>query len=214
MEVVCLTASIFIYMGARGSTKYNKVKQGDIFGSWIVVGEVFVDRYAKVPCKCCCGELSDVDAYTLTSGKSKSCKRCGLSRKTTTNPSWRGYEEIPQSWFSGFERNAKRGFEITIQDVWSLYLRQGKRCALSGLRIDFTNNAAVKGNRSYTASIDRIDSKKGYTMDNAQLVHKDINIMKNVYSQDYFLNLCKLITNNNDQKPITRLDISTACKGA
>lgn len=214
MEVVFETASIFICMGAKGKSKYNSIKIGDSFGSWTIVGQVFMDRYAKVPCKCLCGIEQSVDVYTLVSGRSKSCKPCGLSRKTASNPSWKGYQEVPQAWFSGFRRNAKLEFNIEIEDVWNLYVNQKQKCALSGLPISFKNQANRRGLRSFTASLDRIDSSKGYIKDNIQLVHKDVNIMKNAFKQDYFINICKLITNNNDQKPITRLDISTVCEGA
>lgn len=186
-------------MGAKGSTKYSLVKEGVTFGEWVVIGQVFIDRYAKIPCKCSCGITKDVDAYSLTSGKSRSCKQCGISQKTTANPSWKGYEEIPQSWFSGFKRNAKRGFNITLQDVWHQYLIQDRKCALSGLDIGFTNLSLERGNRSFTASIDRIDSKKGYVINNIQLVHKDVNIMKNAFSQDRFFHICKLVVETNNK---------------
>ena len=48
-----------------------------------------------------------------------------------------------------------------------------------------------------TASIDRIDSNKGYIEDNVVWVHKDINIMKNKFSKEYFLMLCKKIVENH-----------------
>lgn len=47
-----------------------------------------------------------------------------------------------------------------------------------------------------TASLDRIDSSSGYGLENIQWLHKDINIMKNVHSQDYFLSLCKKVAAN------------------
>jgi len=44
-------------------------------------------------------------------------------------------------------------------------------------------------------SIDRIDSKLGYTRDNVVLCRKDINIMKNRYSVEHFKKMCqKVIT--------------------
>jgi hypothetical protein len=49
----------------------------------------------------------------------------------------------------------------------------------------------------HTASLDRIDSSKGYCEDNVQWVHKDINRMKNTFDQDYFISLCKLIAENS-----------------
>ena len=37
----------------------------------------------------------------------------------------------------------------------------------------------------------------GYEEGNVQWVHKDINIMKNRYAQDYFISLCILVVNKN-----------------
>jgi len=130
------------------------------------------------------------------------CKSCRTVRanksvrrysKGADNPFWKGYEEIPQSWFSKyFQRsNRKRTGTITIEDVWDVYIKQGKRCALSGVPISFT-----KDDLGYSASIDRIDSKKEYELGNVQLVHKDINLMKNSFNQEYFIDMCKKISSN------------------
>lgn len=50
-----------------------------------------------------------------------------------------------------------------------------------------------------TASLDRIDSSKGYTEDNVWWINKHVNIMKNVYELDYFLDICSLITKKNER---------------
>ena len=50
-----------------------------------------------------------------------------------------------------------------------------------------------------TASLDRIDSSRGYTLDNIQWVHKDLNKMKTNYPNDYFIKMCKYVANNNKQ---------------
>lgn len=47
-----------------------------------------------------------------------------------------------------------------------------------------------------TASIDRIDSSKGYTKDNIQWVHKNVNIMKMDQTMDQFLYICKKIVDH------------------
>jgi hypothetical protein len=70
-----------------------------------------------------------------------------------------------------------------------LYKKQLGKCALSGVNIGF--NDLYNG---HSASIDRIDSKKEYDIDNIQLVHKDVNLMKNHFDQTYFLETCKRIS--------------------
>ena len=49
--------------------------------------------------------------------------------------------------------------------------------------------------KSHNISIDRIDSNKGYSRDNIQLVYPKINMMKFTYSQDEFIDLCKRVSN-------------------
>ena len=98
------------------------------------------------------------------------------------------------SWFNKFEKNAKKrkiDFDITIEDVLKVYIDQGKVCSLSGIPIGWT-----RMDKSHNISIDRIDSDKGYTTDNIQLVYPKINMMKFTYSQDEFIDLCRLVSNN------------------
>jgi hypothetical protein len=46
-----------------------------------------------------------------------------------------------------------------------------------------------------TASLDRINSKKGYTKDNVQWVHKWINFMKQDLDEEEFITFCEAIVN-------------------
>ena len=54
----------------------------------------------------------------------------------------------------------------------------------------------IERSKNRTASLDRIDSNKGYTIDNVQWVHKDINKMKMDLEEDVFIDNCKLIIEN------------------
>ena len=47
-----------------------------------------------------------------------------------------------------------------------------------------------------TASLDRIDSSKGYIQGNIQWVHKRINQMKWDSEENDFINWCKLVANH------------------
>lgn len=48
-------------------------------------------------------------------------------------------------------------------------------------------------NPIYTASLDRIDSSKGYEIGNVQFISTAINYMKNTMSHEDTLKLCKII---------------------
>ena len=135
-------------------------------------------------CKCKCGNTKIVRANRLTLGETKSC---GCARKT-------GFEEISGRHFANIKSHSKRGkilFTIKIEDIWNLYLKQNRKCALSGVDIVFS-----KKRGETTASLDRIDSSKGYTLDNVQWVHKEINQMKSDRHIKSFLWWVKTVFNH------------------
>ncbi len=138
-------------------------------------------------------------------GVCKSCRTAIANQspkrntKKENNSQWKGYKEIPYHWFSRYferkrskNRKVKQG-DITIEQVYDVWINQNKKCALSGLDIGFYDDGST-----HTCSIDRIDSLGHYTIDNIQLVHKDINLMKNRFNQDYFIKMCQLITENHN----------------
>jgi len=51
--------------------------------------------------------------------------------------------------------------------------------------------------KQQTASLDRIDSSKGYIEGNVQWVHRKINMMKQSYTQEEFIELCQAVVRNN-----------------
>ncbi len=98
------------------------------------------------------------------------------------------------------QRRIKRKivFDLTIEEAWKLYLQQNGRCALTGMPIyfglpGFGSNAHNLQDGEATASLDRIDSNKGYIADNVQWVHKDVNIMKLDLSITYFFDICSAV---------------------
>lgn len=110
-----------------------------------------------------------------------------------------GKHTVSGSYIASLKGGAKsRGFDFNISacDVWSVYTKQGFVCALSGLDIDFCSNfeKAKTDKTAQTASVDRIDSKLGYSLDNIQIVHKSINIMKWDYSNQELIDNCSRIT--------------------
>lgn len=81
-------------------------------------------------------------------------------------------------------------FDINIDDVLLLKDLQNNKCKYSGREFVWKINTKNK------TSIDRIDSSKGYTKNNIQLVCFEVNQAKNNLSEKVFLNLIADIYNN------------------
>ena len=113
---------------------------------------------------------------------------------------YKGYEELSGTRWSSYQVGAQRRgleFNIAIEYVWELFLKQERRCALSGVPIDFDmslDNLRKTGHQGGLASLDRIDSKQGYIEGNVQWVHKDVNKMKMELPQERFLEMVKQIS--------------------
>lgn len=72
------------------------------------------------------------------------------------------------------------GWQLSVDEMFSGF---NEKCALTGwpISIAFSNQ---------TASLDRVDSKQAYTVSNIQWVHKMVNMCKNKYSLNKFIDLC------------------------
>jgi len=69
---------------------------------------------------------------------------------------------------------------------------QADKCALTGFDLSM-RTVKGKGPNAESASLDRIDNDKGYTLDNVQWLHKDINWMKGRFDQQRFITLCRAV---------------------
>lgn len=111
------------------------------------------------------------------------------------NKNWLGHGEISGAFFYNIKSNANKrnlDFDITIEYIWELFLKQEKKCALSGINLEFCKKNISKSDT--TASLDRINSQKGYLIDNVQWIHKEINKMKTNLDENKFIYWCNLIT--------------------
>jgi hypothetical protein len=171
------------------------------FGKLEVLDEIGIDKHGNKTwkCKCDCGKIVVRLTSQLTSGSSKNC---GCFRNWKILPSgeksqfWKGHKTISGSYWNSTLKSAKNRnlpFEITKEDVWEMFIKQNEKCALSGLLLTFGTNLRT----DRTASIDRIDSSKGYTKENIHIVHKDVNYMKGTYSLKRFLEICSFIHIHN-----------------
>jgi hypothetical protein len=196
----CVNEVQSIYDHKHGlSKKYRHEPKEDLTGRKVGkltvienLGTINKRRYWM--CECECGAKKK---FLHTHLSLERVQSCGCIKKGNTNALWRGHGEISGNRWDMIKRRRRhaeeREFTITIEEVWDLFLKQNRKCALSGIELEFG-----KTNKdSFTASLDRIDSTKGYTIDNVQWLHKHVNWMKNTFSQEYFVEMCKKITDHH-----------------
>lgn len=167
---------------------------GNIYGRLTVL-RMNVDKpYARWLCLCECGNEYVASSHGLKHLKVSQCRECSCPRQPVT--------QLQQAYWSGLKSGAKRRgikFSITKEYSYRLFLKQRRKCKLSGVDIAFAaTSRRHKVNRETTASLDRIDSTRGYIKGNVQWLHKDVNMMKTKLTQDEFKEYCRLITENDN----------------
>ena len=172
-----------------------KCKKGDKFNNWVVIsdGAFRKNSHSTITVKCKCGSniVKDIPAKYFKDNSYLGCSEC------SNQPGELGYAHITGEYWRSLKGGAKfrkLSFNVTAKQAWDLFLKQNKKCALSGINLQL--NRGRKNRNKNTASLDRIDSKKGYEISNIQWLHKDINMMKNKYNQEYFIETCKKIVEN------------------
>ena len=170
---------------------------------------------------CCCGKIEFKRAQHLISGRTTSCKSCASKKTAVRFPPpiiYKGCGGLSKTHFSSIKNGAiRRGipFNLDIQYLWGLYLKQNKRCALTGDALILTP-AYKNSNVNWgvvDASLDRIDNTKGYEIGNVWWVHKTANRFKNNYSMEELLSLCKkIILTYDNPEPSSAKDLEVAEK--
>lgn len=146
-------------------------------------------------CVCDCGKEKILKSSRIRLKQVKSCG-CLLKKCGEKHHFFKGYEEISQSVFNKIRQKAidrNIDFNLNIQQIYDLFISQNKLCAISQVPIKFKMNYKDE----QTASLDRIDSTKPYTIDNIQWVHKTVNQMKWTLMPRDFIEWCKIIAKNN-----------------
>lgn len=152
-------------------------------------------KNSRTPCTFQCPDCSNAfitKPEHVFSGHTKSCGCLSTKRRT-------GIGELSGSFYSKLKTQAKHrnmDFPLSKEYLYSLLLLQDFKCALTGIPIEIGYKNG-KDRNNINASLDRIDSSKGYIEGNVQWVHKDVNKMKNNINQNRFINLCKMIVENS-----------------
>lgn len=149
---------------------------------------VLISKYKNassyITVKCHCGDIFKVLAQNVLNGSQKSCG-CFKHKQQ-----YRGIEELSGSYWNRVIKGARTrniDFTINLEYVWKLFLKQERRCAISGVQLTMLSNwkEYAKNASLHTASLDRINNKRGYVKGNVRWVHKDVNWLRHKYTKDF-----------------------------
>lgn len=185
---------------------------GKKYGFYEVVSlnvETSADKKRMFEVICSCGKVEFKRAAHLESGRCTSCKSCASKRTAKKFPpprNYKGFGDLSGVRFSAIRNGAtRRGipFNLSIEYLCGLFNSQRGLCALTGEPIYLDS----------TASIDRIDNTKGYEVGNVWWTTKTSNRLKNNYSMEELLHLCrKILLIHGNPEPNSVKDLTVAEK--
>ena len=191
--------------------KYN-IFIGDRFKDWEVISDIFMyNQTQHVKARCSCNLEKNIPIYKLLNPKSNfKCSKCSriYNNKKRKNRGSKSIGDIGGVFINHIKNSAKKRnieFNITNEQIWNLFKKQNYKCALSGIDLNLSRD--IKNGHpdfsKFNASLDRINRDMGYIENNIQWIHRDINYMKNVFSDPYLIDMCKKIILNYEDKPDT-----------
>jgi len=178
-------------------------KIGDKIGKFTIIDDK-VYRTEKVnhnhlKVKCDCG-LEVIYSYSyLLKRERMGCTKCYIKYR---QKKYKTIGRISANHFGNIKHGAiQRNLEFTLsaEFIDNLFTSQNGKCALTGIDLILFPCYKEHQRTDITASLDRIDSSKGYTEDNVQWVHKVINIMKGSLNNSEFINISKLVAKHNSE---------------
>lgn len=148
--------------------------------------------------KCDCGNQKQISKWHLIYGNVSGCSECyGKRMRFQESANWNSQaKNVTGMYYHKIKKCAeKRGLEFCLsrEDLDEIFEKQNGKCKYLNEHL-FFECSGKKGN----ASLDRIDSSRGYTKDNVQWVHKDVNVIKWDLPHDRFIKICKTISENFD----------------
>jgi len=94
-----------------------------------------------------------------------------------SNNRFDNYTKFKYHYRNILKRNQEVG--VTIENLKDQWDQQNGICVFTGIELILSSYSKIEKNPIYTASLDRIDSSKGYITGNIRWVSRAINWMKN-----------------------------------
>jgi hypothetical protein len=170
-------------------------------------------KLTKVICDYCNIEFEKPDSEfkrNVSLGRKNYCSRNCTGKNMVNIKRLKSYDRYDISQhksnkideFTPFKKYIKmakvkfKNFSLTLQDLKTQWELQNGICPYSGVELQYNTHSNKNNNPIFTASLDKIDSSKGYIVGNIQFVSMSINYMKNTMSHEKTLELCHIIAAN------------------
>lgn len=194
-EIATLMKRSYSHIRKRGREFGLKTKMG------MMMEEQKLARLrGKGVCRACGKEKPVSDFSTRGIGNKylrSICDKCEASRAINRYRNKTLYsldETVHKRVYQAKRRAMKKGveFDLTDSDIIDLYNKQNGKCHYSGIPME----KIPKMDNYYNVSIDRVESHRGYTLDNVVLCCDSVNTMKNAMPRDVFIDICKKIVSH------------------
>ena len=175
----------------------TKLEIGSKYKHWTVIeGPVYRNSTAYYKVKCDCGtEAYKLPIELLYENRDFQCEKCAQKERALQTTLANGrVGDLTLTEHTRLRRSAeKRGyvFEVSIEYLWNLFQEQKQICAITG---DYIPNIE-------DASLDRIDSSKGYIEGNVQWVTYQANVSKHTMTMKQLYEFCRKVLNHANQQP-------------
>lgn len=152
--------------------------------------------YPKITLPCnSCGVNVVTDSNRTKAYCSKLCRVAAAKGREKDSRS-SSVEGTLKSILHGIKSRAAKkqlAVDLDIEFLLWLYEQQNGKCSRTGRTLLASSGACKVLSVSDTVSVDRVDSTKGYTKDNVELVTYSYNTAKNTMTTEEFITMCKQV---------------------
>jgi len=138
----------------------------------------------------------------LADGFNSHCKDCRKGTYYKRREPVQDLKRLLTERFSDLKTRTKKkrvkydiALDFDVEYLLELWVEQSGRCAISGIKM---TSLLYEGHIKTNVSIDRVDSNKGYSKSNIQLVCSIVNKMKLDMTKEELMFYCKEILRNNE----------------
>ena len=141
--------------------------------------------------------LIHLNEYKFGSPKN-TFKNCGNNKGGVSLDEFSPFRETLNKTYKRGKSHKVKESTLTLQELKDIWEKQKGICPYTGIELilPLTSRKKLTCKDYEKASLDRIDSSKGYTWDNVEFVSASINYMKNVMSKEDTLELIQIIKNS------------------